>query len=73
MFWTIGLAAHLQDAPWPATRDELIDFSIRTGCPRPVIENLQDLDDEGEIYESMDDVWPDRPRKDDFFFNEDEY
>ena len=25
MFWTLELASHLEDAPWPATKDELID------------------------------------------------
>ena len=38
-----------------------------------VIENLQEIEDEGEIYESIEDIWPDYPSKDDFFFNEDEY
>ena len=38
-----------------------------------VLENLQEIEDEGEIYESIEDIWPDYPSKDDFFFNEDEY
>lgn len=25
MFWTLELASYLEDAPWPATKDELID------------------------------------------------
>jgi len=29
--------------------------------------------DEGEIYESIEDVWPDFPTKADFLFNDDEY
>lgn len=74
MYWTLELASHLEEAPWPSTKDELIDYSIRTGAPIEVIENLQELDDEeGEIYESIEDVWPDYPTKEDFFFNEDEY
>ncbi len=28
---------------------------------------------EGEIYETIEDIWPDYPTKDDFFFNEEEY
>ena len=28
---------------------------------------------EGEIYESIEDIWPDYPSKEDFLFNEDEY
>jgi len=74
MFWTLELASHLEDAPWPATKDELIDYSIRSGSPVEVIENLQELEsDEGEIYESITDVWPDFPTKADFLFNDDEY
>lgn len=38
-----------------------------------VIENLQEIEDEGEDYESIEDIWPDYPSKEDFFFNEDEY
>ncbi len=38
-----------------------------------VIENLQEMEDEGEIYETIEDVWPDYPTKEDFLFNEDEY
>ena len=37
------------------------------------LENLQEIEDEGEIYESIEDIWPDYPSKDDFFFNEEEY
>jgi Protein of unknown function (DUF2795) len=73
MYWTIELASHLEEAPWPASRDELVDFCIRSGAPLEVIENLQALDEENELYESIEDIWPDYPRKDDFFFNEDEY
>ena len=73
MYWTLVLAYHLEDAPWPATRDELIDYCIRSGAPLEVIENLQEMEDEGEIYETIEDIWPDYPRKDDFLFNEDEY
>ena len=73
MYWTLELASYLEDAPWPASKDELIDFSIRTGAPLEVTENLQQLEGEDENYDSIDDIWPDYPTKDDFFFNEDEY
>lgn len=76
MFWTLELASHLEEAPWPATKDELIDYAIRSGAPIEVVENLQELEDEsggGEIYESLEDIWPDYPSQEDFFFNEDEY
>ena len=73
MFWTLELASSLDDAPWPATKDELIDYTNRSGAPEEVIENLQELEDDGEIYETIEDIWPDYPTKDDFFFNEEEY
>ena len=73
MFWTLELASSLDDAPWPATKDELIDYANRSGAPEEVIENLQELEDDGEIYETIEDIWPDYPTKDDFFFNEEEY
>jgi len=73
MFWTLELAGSLDDAPWPANKDELIDFANRSGAPSEVIENLEELEDDGEIYESIEDIWPDYPTKDDFFFNEEEY
>lgn len=73
MFWTLELASYLEDAPWPATKDELIDFAIRSGCPITLVENLQELDEDEDIYESIEDVWPDYLTADDFYFNEDEY
>lgn len=73
MFWTLELASYLEDAPWPATKDELIDYAIRSGAPIEVVENLQELEDEGEVYESIEDIWPDYPSQEDFLFNEDEY
>ena len=68
MYWTLELASKLEDAPWPATKDELIDYATRSGAPLEVIENLNEIEDE-----SIEDIWPDYPSKDDFFFNEEEY
>jgi hypothetical protein len=73
MYWTLELASYLEEAPWPATKEELIDYAVRSGAPHDVLVNLQDLDEESEMYESIEDIWPDYPHKDDFFFNEDEY
>ena len=73
MFWTLELASYLEDAPWPATKDELIDYAIRSGAPIEVVENLQELEDEGDVYETIEYIWPDYPTQDDFLFNEDEY
>ena len=75
-FWTLELATKLEDAPWPATIAELLDYANRSGVPLEVIENLQEMEEEGEvseIYENIEDLWPDYPSKDDFFFNEEEY
>ena len=72
MYWTLELATYLEDAPWPATREELIDYSQRSGAPMEVEENLRDLPEEGP-YENIEEIWPDYPTKDDFLFNEDEY
>jgi len=55
------------------TKDELIDYAIRSGAPMEVIENLKEIEDEGEVYDSIEDIWPEYPTKEDFFFHEDEY
>ena len=47
MYWTLELASKLEDAPWPATKEELQDFCVRSGAPMEVVENLQELEDEG--------------------------
>lgn len=68
------LASYLEDAPWPATKEELIDYAIRTGAPKRVVENLQELEDSEEPYENIDEIWPDYPTDEDFFFeDESEY
>lgn len=36
MYWTLELASKLEDAPWPATKDELIDYAMRSGAPLEV-------------------------------------
>jgi hypothetical protein len=46
---------------------------MRTGAPLEVVENLQGIEDDEEIFETIEDIWPDYPSKEDFFFNEDEY
>ena len=69
MYWTLELASKLEDAPWPATKEELIDYAMRSGAPLEVIENLQEIEDEGDTYECIEDIWPDYPSKEDFFFS----
>ncbi len=73
MIWTIELASYLVDAPWPATKEELIEYADRIGAPYELIENLKELEDNEEIYESIEDIWPDYPTDEDFFYNDDEY
>ena len=74
MYWTLELASRLEDAPFPATKEELLDYAIRSGISMEVIEKLQELDDEDDIiYDSIEDIWPDYPTKEDFLFDEEEY
>lgn len=74
MIWTIELASYLEDAPWPATKSELIDYANRTGAPMEVIENLTEIEDSEEVFESMEEIWPDYPTDNEFFYSdEDEY
>jgi len=67
MYWTLLLASQLEDAPWPATKEELIDYAMRSGVSMEVVENLRDIEEEGnEIYEAIEDIWPNYPTKEDF-------
>lgn len=73
MIWTVELASYLDDAPWPATKEELIDYAERIGAPLDVVENLKELEESDDPYENIEDIWPDYPTDEDFFFNEDDY
>lgn len=76
MIWTVELAAVLDEAPFPATRDELIEWAERNGSPQQVLDNLHELEiiEQGEdvVYEGIEDIWPDYISKEDFFHNEDD-
>jgi hypothetical protein len=72
MVWTLELASFLDDAPWPANKLELIDYAQRTGAPQEVIDNLRELEDTDEPYESIEEIWLDYPTKEDFFYDEEE-
>jgi hypothetical protein len=72
MVWTLELASYLDDAPWPANKAELIDYAQRTGAPQEVIENLRDLEDNDEPYETIEEIWLDYPTKEDFFYDDEE-
>jgi Protein of unknown function (DUF2795) len=74
MIWTIELASYLIDAPWPANKEELIEYADRIGSPLEVIENLKELEDDDEFYDTIEDIWPDYPTEEDFFyFDDDDY
>ena len=70
MIWTMELASYLEDAPWPATKEELIDYAVRTGTPIEVLENLQELEDSDEPYESMEEIRPDYPTDEELFYED---
>ena len=76
MIWTVELAAALDDAPFPATREELIEWAERNGLQQQVLDNLYELEEiqEGEdvVYEGIEDIWPDYIGKEDFFHNQDD-
>ena len=44
-----------------------------TTTPAKMEQDIEEMEDEGEIYENIEDLWPDYPTKEDFLFNEDEY
>gem|GEM_PF-199939 len=75
MIWTVELAAVLDDAPFPSTREELLEWAERNGGPSQLISNLEELEDfeDGEeiIYENIEDIWPDYIEKEDFFHGDD--
>lgn len=74
MYWTLEMALELHDAPWPATKFELLDYAHRAGLSAQLVENLLALEDEEEEFESIEDIWPDYYLADqDYFFNAEEY
>ncbi len=74
MFWTPELATFLEDAPWPATREELLDYTNRNGSPLQVIENIMELDENDELIEGIEDLWPEYEdvTSEEYFYNDDE-
>jgi len=72
MFWTPELAQALEDAPWPATKEELLDYANRTGVPMQVLDNLMELEDNEEQYEGIEDLWPEYENEADSLFYSDD-
>ena len=58
---------------WSATKEELIDYAIRSCAPLEGVENLSEFDDDDQIYETIEDIWPEYQSKEDFLWNEEEY
>ena len=65
MYWTLELASYLSDAPWPASKDELIDYSIELELLLEVVENLQSWRTK-EILRIIEEIWPDYPTEEDY-------
>ncbi|MBQ6269843.1 MAG: DUF2795 domain-containing protein [Bacteroidetes bacterium] len=74
MFWTPELAQTLEDTPWPATKEELLDYANRVGCPQQVLDNIAELDDNDDLIEGMEDLWPEYEDmiNEEYFYNDDE-
>ncbi len=72
MYWTVDSILHLEGAPFPATKEELLDYAVRCGAPSEVSLNLQMLsEEEDRIYVGLEDIWPDIPMgNEDFLFDE---
>ncbi|PWM59849.1 MAG: hypothetical protein DBX91_05165 [Subdoligranulum variabile] len=74
MYWTLELATTLHDAPWPATKSELLDYAVRAGLPAEILENLREIEEDEEEFESIEDLWPDYYlAHEGYFYNEEEY
>lgn len=72
MYWTLLLINYLCDAPFPCNKAELLEYAERSGAPLAVIENLQELEDDGEDYDGLLDIWPDMPIDDEEFGGDDD-
>ena len=73
MIWTYELICSLADAPFPCTKDELMDYAKRSGVPLVVLENIQEMEDDGEEYYNLKDIWDDMPYTDyEFGYRRDE-
>ncbi|CUS87376.1 Protein of unknown function (DUF2795) [Candidatus Kryptobacter tengchongensis] len=76
MLWTPELIRYLEGAPWPATKQEIIEYAKRIGAPPEVIQNLEELEDSDEEYNGIEDIWPDYSPEDEddyLYGEEDEY
>jgi len=74
MFWTPELAAFLEDAPFPATKEELYDYAMRAGCPQQFLDNILEIEDEEVLIEGIEDLWPEYEDviNDEYLYNDDQ-
>ena len=72
MYWTFELADSLLEAPWPANKKVLLDFCARSNVPSQVLENIQELPDDGREYNNIEDIWPDYLQKGEYFYEEEQ-
>ena len=73
MYWTFELADYLNEAPWPATKKELLDFCMRTCAPIELLENIQELPDDKDIlYYAIEDLWVDKPQESEYYYNDED-
>ncbi|MBQ0120317.1 MAG: DUF2795 domain-containing protein [Bacteroidales bacterium] len=74
MYFTLAWNSFFENDIFPCTKAELIEYLERSGAPMALIDNIQELEDDGEYIESIYDIWPDIPvTNDDFGWEEDEY
>lgn len=57
MYLTFDLARYFNDAPWPATKNELIDYAERSGAPQELLDSLNEIEETGEEYYDISDLW----------------
>lgn len=74
MFWTPELVAFLEDAPFPATKEELYDYAMRVAAPQQVLDNILEIEDPELIIEGIDDLWPEYEDiiNDEYLYNDDQ-
>jgi hypothetical protein len=62
MVWTSEELFSLEDAPFPCTKEELIEYAEHIGAPNTVIQNLQELEEEDKkcqkIYNGLEEICP---------------
>ena len=69
MYWTSELASALGNAPWDGgiSKQELIDYAERNGASQSILDELAELDDDGELFYGLEDLVEEVPTSDDDF------